>query len=64
MIHLLVQVIEMTMHLIQGMTSNNTKKRKLKRSAGWQKRQNEHNAFLKKMGVSDTEIKSKLVTHY
>jgi hypothetical protein len=53
MIHLLVQVIEMTMHLIQGMTSNNTKKRKLKRSAGWQKRQNEHNAFLKKMKVSD-----------
>lgn len=43
----------MTMHLMRGMSSNSTKKRKLKRSPGWKKRQEEHNAFLKKMGVSD-----------
>ncbi len=41
----------MTMHLIQGMTSNSTKKRKLKRTAGWKKYQDDHKDFLKKMGI-------------
>ena len=45
------------MHLIRGMSSNNFKKRKQKKSPGWQKAQLEHEAFLKKMGIKGDGLK-------
>jgi hypothetical protein len=47
----------MTMHLVRGMSSLNTKKRKQKKAPGWQKAKDEHDAFLKKMGVHPTQLK-------
>ena len=43
------------MHLVRGMTTTNSRKRKVKRKPGWQKAQQEHEAFLKKMGISDNK---------
>ena len=45
------------MHLVRGMSSNNSKKRKQKKSPGWKKAQLEHEAFLKKMGVKGTGLR-------
>ncbi len=49
----------MTMHLVRGMTSINTRKRKQKRNPGWEKAQAEHDAWLKKRGVHPSQLKSK-----
>ena len=49
----------MSMHLVRGMSSLNTKKRKRQRSPGWEKSQMEHNAWLKKMGVHPSQLKEK-----
>ena len=43
----------MTMHLVRGMTSLSTKRRKMKRKPGWNKALSEHEKFLKKMGIED-----------
>ena len=43
----------MTMHLVRGMTSLSTKRRKIKKKPGWNKALLEHEKFLKKMGVED-----------
>ena len=43
----------MTMHLVRGMTSLSTKRRKMKKKPGWNKALLEHEKFLKKMGVED-----------
>ena len=42
----------MTMHLVRGMTSLSTKRRKMKKKPGWNKALLEHEKFLKKMGVT------------
>lgn len=42
----------MTMHLVRGMTTTNMKKRKTNRKAGWKKAQEDHEAWLKTMGVT------------
>lgn len=49
----------MTMHLVRGMSTISTRKRKTKRSAGWQKAQAEHDAWLRKMGVHPDQLKTK-----
>jgi hypothetical protein len=41
------------------MTTTSTRKRKTKRSAGWQKAQAEHDAWLRKMGVHPDQLKHK-----
>ena len=41
----------MSMHLVRGMSSNATKKRKKNKGAGWAKTLREHEKFLKKMGI-------------
>lgn len=41
----------MTMHLVRGMSTTNTKKRKMKKHPGWKNTLSEHEAFLKRMGV-------------
>jgi hypothetical protein len=41
----------MTMHMIRGMTSLNTKHRKIKKKAGWKQAQEEHEKFLNIMGI-------------
>lgn len=46
----------MTMHLIRGMSSLNTKKRKSSNSKRLAKAREEHEAWLKSMGVSDKKI--------
>jgi hypothetical protein len=51
----------MSMHLIRGMSSLNTKKRKAKKSPGWKEKEESHQAFLLRMGVSDE--KKKKYTH-
>lgn len=43
----------MTMHLVRGMSSLSTKRRKMKRKPGWNKAISEHEKFLKKMGIKD-----------
>ena len=43
--------IIMSMHMIRGVQVHG-KKRKTKRKPGWQKAQADHDAFLKKMGVT------------
>ena len=47
----------MTMHLVRGMTSLNTKKRKVNRKPGWEKAQAEHDAWLRKMNAHPDQIK-------
>ena len=47
----------MTMHLVRGMTSLNTKKRKVKRKPGWEKAQAEHDAWLRKMNAHPDQLK-------
>jgi len=42
----------MTMHLVRGMSSLNTKRRKTNRKPGWQATQLRHEEFLKSMGVT------------
>tara|TARA_Y100001958_G_C21191059_1_gene519202 strand:+ start:1027 stop:1386 length:360 start_codon:yes stop_codon:yes gene_type:complete len=49
----------MTMHLVRGMSSLNTKKRKTKKQPGWQKAQAEHDAWLRSMGVHPDQLKNK-----
>ena len=43
----------MSMQIVRGMTSNNYKKRKVNKKSGYAKVVRDHEAFLKKMGVSD-----------
>lgn len=47
------------MHLVKGMSTTNNKKRKQKKSPGWQKAQKEHEAFLKKMGIKGVAVNLK-----
>ena len=49
----------MTMHLVRGMSSLNTKKRKQKRQPGHAASQAKHDAWLKKMGVHPDQLKNK-----
>ena len=42
----------MTMHLVRGMSSLNTKKRKVNKKSGWKNTLQEHDEFLKRMGVT------------
>jgi len=49
----------MTMHLVRGMSSLNTKRRKQKRKPGWEARQAEHDKWLRKMGAHPDQIKQK-----
>ena len=42
----------MTMHLVRGMSSLNSRKRKVKREPGWKQRLEEHDAYLKQLGVT------------
>ena len=49
----------MTMHLVRGMSSLNTKKRKQQRQPGHKKAQAAHDAWLRKMGVHPTQLKDK-----
>ena len=46
----------MSMHLVRGMSSLNTKKRKSKKSAKLAKAQEDHNAWLEKMGVGRVSL--------
>lgn len=46
------------MHLVRGMSSLNSKKRKMKKSPGWKKAQQEHEEFLKRMGVGKVAAKN------
>jgi Tat protein secretion system quality control protein TatD with DNase activity len=47
------------MHLVRGMTSLNTKKRKHKNAPGIKKALEEHNKWLRKMGVHPDQLKTK-----
>lgn len=47
------------MHLVRGMTSLNTKKRKQKRKPGWKQAQLEHEKFLNSMGIDPKRKKKK-----
>ena len=49
----------MTMHLVRGMSSLNTKKRKVKKQPGWQKAQQQHDEWLRSMGVHPDQLKNK-----
>ena len=49
----------MTMHLVRGMSSINTKKRKAKRNPGWEKAQAAHDAWLMKKGLHPSQLKNK-----
>ena len=51
--------ITMTMHLVRGMSSINSKKRKQKRKPGWEKVQAAHDAWLMKRGVHPSQLKDK-----
>jgi len=48
----------MTMHLVRGMSSLNSKKRKNKRSPGWEKAQSEHDKWLMSRGVHPSQLKN------
>jgi hypothetical protein len=43
----------MSMHLVRGMSSLNSRKRKVKREPGWKQRLDEHEEYLKSLGVTD-----------
>ena len=49
----------MTMHLVRGMSSLNNKRRKSNRKPGQAKAQAAHDAWLKKMGLHLTQLKTK-----
>lgn len=49
----------MTMHLIRGMSSINTKKRRKNKAPGWQASSDKHDAWLRKMGVHPSQLKDK-----
>ena len=51
----------MTMHLVRGMTTLNTKKHRNKtnRKPGWEKAQAEHDKWLMDRGVHPTQLKNK-----
>ena len=49
----------MSMHLVRGMSTISTKKRKGKKKPGWKAKQAAHEKWLTKMGVSDTQLKEK-----
>jgi hypothetical protein len=48
----------MTMHLVRGMSTTRTKKRKQKRQPGWEKAKAAHDAYLRKMGVHPSQLKT------
>ncbi len=50
----------MTMHLVRGMSSLNTKKRKGKTNKQLEKRRAEHETWLRSMGIDDESLKRKL----
>lgn len=50
----------MTMHLVRGMTTISTKKRKTNRKPGWAETEAKHNAWLRKMGVHPDQLKGKV----
>ena len=54
----------MTMSLVRGMTTTNTRKRRVKKSARQLKAEQEHEKFLAKMGVDDESLKDKLYDKY
>lgn len=47
------------MHLVRGMSSLNTKNRKVTRKPGWEKAQAEHDKWLMSKGVHPTQLKNK-----
>lgn len=49
----------MTMHLVRGMSSINTKKRKQNKKPGWEKVQAAHDAWLMKKGVHPSQLNDK-----
>lgn len=49
----------MTMHLVQGMSSLSTKKRRANKKPGWQEAKAKHDAWLKKMGAHPDQLKAK-----
>lgn len=49
----------MTMHLVRGMSTISTRKRKQNRKPGQAQAQAAHDAWLKKMGVHPTQLKRK-----
>ena len=48
----------MTMHLVRGMSSLNTKRRKTARKPGWQQAQAEHDKWLMSRGVHPSQLKT------
>ena len=50
----------MTMHLVRGMSSLNTKKRKSKTNKQLETKRAEHEAWLKSMSIDDASLKRKL----
>lgn len=50
----------MSMHLVRGMTSTNTKKRRTKVNKQLEARRAEHEAWLKSKGLDDESLKRKL----
>ena len=49
----------MTMHLVRGMTTTSTRKRKQNRKPGQAQAQAAHDAWLRKMGVHPSQLKTK-----
>tara|TARA_B100001287_G_scaffold268651_1_gene265172 strand:- start:890 stop:1246 length:357 start_codon:yes stop_codon:yes gene_type:complete len=49
----------MTMHLVRGMTTTSTRKRKQNRKPGQAQAQAAHDAWLRKMGVHPSQLKHK-----
>ena len=49
----------MTMHLVRGMTTTSTRKRKQNRKPGQARAQAAHDAWLRKMGVHPSQLKTK-----
>lgn len=50
----------MSMHLVRGMTSTNTKKRRGKTNKRLEAKRAEHEAWLKSLGIDDESLKKKL----
>lgn len=48
------------MHLVRGMSTTSTKKRKVNRKPGWAEAQSKHDAWLRKMGVHPEQMKGKV----
>ena len=47
----------MTMHLVRGMSSLNTKKRKTNKKPGWREAEAQHEKWLRKMGAHPDQLK-------